>query len=67
MSVLGWADERRKKEEKLKEERLDLEKKEKLKQKEITEKLNSISFIPLYRCSKSGLNKGSWVVWLASS
>ena len=32
MSVLGWADKRRKKEEKLKEERLDLEKKEKLRQ-----------------------------------
>ena len=43
MSVLGWADERRKKEEKLKEERSELEKKEKLRQKEITEKLNSIS------------------------
>ena len=43
MSVLGWADKRRRREQKLKRERLDLEKKENLRQKVLTEKLNSLN------------------------
>ena len=43
MSVLGWADKRRRREEKLIQERLDFEKKENLKQKELTQKLNSLN------------------------
>ena len=42
MSVLGWADKRRRREKKLIQERLDFEKKENLRQKELTQKLNSL-------------------------
>ena len=43
MSVLGWADKVRRNEEKRIKEQLKLEKKEKLRQKELTEKLNSLN------------------------
>ena len=43
MSVLGWADKRRRRQEKLIQERLDFEKKENLRQKELTQKLNSLN------------------------